>query len=428
MIYCPIDEVPDGMHVAAPVRHPRREDVELLAAGVALDRRTARRLAQLGVANVWVDHEATADLDEIVDPAMGARRRAIARKIAQDFTDNARKTVTAGQITAYRQSVMELICELVSQRNLASLSEQMIGSGTDLFTHSSAVAYLALLVGLDLENYVVQSRTRLSVDKAKDMTGLGVGAMLHDIGKIGMDPQMRHMHSFRLLKGQAKAVMPKGLQTQEHLDEYLDHPMHGYAMLRDCRAPASATQVVLTHHHRWDGKGFPNLNNSDSERQRISGTGQAIHIFSRITAVANTLDGLLRADPQSPPVKALHHLRNERFQGWFDPVVRDAVIRKIPPFAIGSTVTLSDGRHAAIMAPNVDQPCRPLVRLLDASQRLGDGRYPNLDLAAHTDLTIVQAGTCDVADMVFDLAEPAAKPDMGQGRRDMQSRPASDAA
>jgi hypothetical protein len=57
------------------------------------------------------------------------------------------------------------------------------------------------------------------------------------------------------------------------------------------------------------------------------------------------------------------------------------MVRRIPPFPIGSLIKLSDGRAAVVVTPNFDQPCRPVVRLLDEFSRRDDGEHETLDLA-----------------------------------------------
>ena len=176
-------------------------------------------------------------------------------------------------------------------------------------------------------------------------------------------------------------------------------------MLRDKRAPASATQVVLTHHRLYDGRGFPEVSPTQKERQSGQQVGQGIHIFSRIAAAADALDGLLRRHADKPPIAALHAVLGRTYEGWFDPVVRDTLVRRLPPFAIGSRVVLSDGRAAAVIAPSMLQPCCPTVRLLGEADRNEDGSYPTIDLREARHLAIAEAEGIDVTPWLFELAE-----------------------
>ena len=410
------------MVVAASVMHPRRDRIELLSPGFSLDSRTIKRLKQLEVRRLWVHHDAAADLDAILDPSMGGCRRRIGEALKDNFSRMSQQTLTVAGVVGMRQLVMELICELTANRKLAALSEQMIGVGGDLFVHGSSVAYLSIVLGLELETYIVQQRNRMDSDRARDLTGLGLGAMLHDIGKLAPpsrdspDPtsqqedeggaddakiDIARLHLCDLDPDQLERLAKR----RGAIRRYLEHPRRGYDMLRDKRAPASATQVVLTHHRLYDGRGFPEVSPTQEERRSGQQVGQGIHIFSRIAAAADTLDGLLRRHADKPPIAALHAVLGRAYEGWFDPVVRDTLVRRLPPFAIGSRVILSDGRAAAVIAPSMLQPCCPTVRLLGEADRNEDGSYPTIDLREERHLAIAEAEGIDVTPWLFELAE-----------------------
>lgn len=412
------------MVVAASVMHPRRDRIELLSPGFSLDSRTIKRLKQLEVRRLWVHHDAAADLDAILDPSMGGCRRRIGEALKDNFSHMSQQTLTVAGVAGMRQLVMELICELTANRKLAALTEQMIGFGGDLFVHGSSVAYLSIILGLELETYIVQQRNRMDSDRARDLTGLGLGAMLHDIGKL-VPPHAAALEQKSHGHGQGEGEDPSAKRDLARLHlcdldpdqleilakrrgairRYLDHPRWGYDMLRDKRAPASATQVVLTHHRLFDGRGFPEVAPTREERRSGQQVGQGIHIFSRIAAAADTLDGLLRRHEDKPAIAALHAVLGRTYEGWFDPVVRDTVVRRLPPFAIGSRVVLSDGRPAAVVAPSMLQPCCPTVRLLGETDRNEDGSYPTIDLRVERHLAIAEAEGIDVTPWLFELAE-----------------------
>jgi hypothetical protein len=412
MLYCGINEVSDAMVVAASVFHPRRPEVELLSCGVRLEPGLIARLRQIGVTSLWVEHDLTGDLDHLINPTPSKALRSAFQQLKHDFGEIGRQTVSAGHIFAYRQLMMELVCELVADRHLSGLTERLIGGPPSLFTHSANVAYLSICVALELEAYVVRQRRQMAVEHARDLTPLGIGAMLHDIGKLTLSPELQAIHA---------TGAPDDLELDDGaLASYREHPADGFRLLRETRAPASARQVVLNHHQRWDGRGFPDQAKASVTGRSGTLSGERIHIFSRIVAAADVLDNLLH--PQGAPadaadggsvVAALRRFASSEFDGWFDPVVRDAMLRRVPPFAVGSRVVLSDGRAAVVVAPSVEQPCRPSVRLLDAAATrsstgiAGDtaARPPALDLRLHRGLHIVRCGGADVAQHLFELPE-----------------------
>lgn len=402
MLLVSLSDLRPGMVVVGSILHPRRPDVELLSPGIALDSRLISRLKHIGVADAWVQHEAVADLDPSISAQLGEVRMAAYTQIRNDFDDIASQTISTGQVVAYRQTVMSLITELISNRKLAGFTDRLFKCGSGLFTHCANVAYLALVAGIELETYIVRQRDRLDVDHARDLTSLGLGAMFHDIGKVGLEPALRDRHEVRA---------PGNHEDHEDHDDqreaYRNHVVAGYRLLSGTQFPASATQIVLNHHQRYDGSGWPDM--AEVTRNRLTGAqkGNDIHIFSRIVAVANTLDNLMHdADGKRlPPVAALHALAAKPFDAWFDPVVRRVILRRMPPFALGSQVRLSDGRAAAVIAPCIKQPCRPTVRLLVPEDRDGSPVYPTIELINHDHLSIVEAAGLDVRKWLYHLPD-----------------------
>jgi putative methionine-R-sulfoxide reductase with GAF domain len=96
------------------------------------------------------------------------------------------------------------------------------------------------------------------------LTSLRRGGALHDIGKIGV----------------ADAILRKpGPLTNEERVEMMRHPSVGFALLRDMSFLGAALDMVLHHHERWDGYGYP------AKLQ-----GEQIPIGARIMAVSDAFD------------------------------------------------------------------------------------------------------------------------------------------
>ncbi len=397
MLLCHLEDVPIEAVAAASVLHPAQPGIELVTPGTPLLAKMLRRMKELGIHTVWINHDATADLEHLVRPSLNRKRYDLIERVRTDFNHLAGQTVSSSTVQTYSQLIQDFILELVTDPSVASLSEHLIGGPSGLFTHSANVAYLSLLAGIELESYIIAERSRLPVQRARDLTSLGVGAILHDIGKAHFEPAEQNLHELDLIETDL---------DDEAREDYRQHTLRGYRMLSGARAPASATQIVLNHHQRWNGTGFPDAAAYNARREGAPSETQT-HVLARIVATANVLDNLLR-DAQGqclPPVRALHELASDRFEGWFDPVVRDAFLRVMPPFAVGSAVTLSDGRHAVVVTPNLEQPCRPVVRLLDPDQAASDGRLPTVELQHEGDLHIATCARIDVTPYLFTLTE-----------------------
>lgn len=129
---------------------------------------------------------------------------------------------------------------------------------------------------------------------------LEYGALLHDIGKIGIpDPILRK----------------PGKLTKEEWDVMKTHPEVGYKILHKIEFLEEPSQVVLHHHERFDGSGYP-----------TGLKGHDIPIGSRIFAVADTVDAMTSERPYRSAL-SFEEASNEllKFSGiQFDPIVVDA--------------------------------------------------------------------------------------------------------
>jgi HD-GYP domain-containing protein (c-di-GMP phosphodiesterase class II) len=173
-----------------------------------------------------------------------------------------------------------------------SLPELFKLSGDSLTEHTHA---------LHVSAYSVALAKKLGIREQTQIHALGLGAMLHDIGKSKIDA----------------AILDKpGELNDEEWQLMRQHPEMGEQILyhRDI-VPALSRRIVLEHHERVNGKGYP---------KGIKG----IHQFSKIVAVCDTFNTLTSPRPYAramTPFDALkfmvQHLRYE-----FDAQVLEAFI------------------------------------------------------------------------------------------------------
>ncbi|OGU04676.1 MAG: two-component system response regulator [Geobacteraceae bacterium GWC2_58_44] len=137
----------------------------------------------------------------------------------------------------------------------------------------------------------VMAYARLLAEKAGVDEGgrsiLAKGALLHDIGKIGVSDNI---------------LLKPGKLDEAEWEIMRQHPAVGYEILTGIRYFSGAADLVLSHHERYDGAGYPN-----------GLSGEAIPISARIFALVDTLDAMTSDRPYR---KAL------TFQAVLDEVVR----------------------------------------------------------------------------------------------------------
>jgi putative nucleotidyltransferase with HDIG domain len=128
------------------------------------------------------------------------------------------------------------------------------------------------------------------------------GSLLHDVGKIGIPDAI---------------LLKPGKLTPEEWDIMRTHPTIGSRILEGISFLEPAREIVLRHHERWDGTGYPDGLKAD-----------AIPLFGRIVGVADFLDAMTSARsyrPAEPLERALERLR-EGAGSHFDPAIVRAVL------------------------------------------------------------------------------------------------------
>jgi len=389
MLLVSTDRLKPGVAVAIPVPHPQRADTCLLQANVRLSDKLIRRLQELRISSVWVKHDLLGDLAQKINRTIPERRRHIFESVARGFDQLQTRVITTADHAHYCEVISELITDLLEDSSqVGVLAERLFNDGDELSVHSASVAYLAVTVGMHLEGYILNQRGSARASGVRELCHMGVGALLHDIGKLNAPKEVHAQHS----------------TSPEQHELYAEHVNEGFFMLRN-RVNALAGAIALHHHQRWDGAGWPDM--TDLTHGRFVGgmAGSNVHIFARIVAAANVFDNLTSSPggPIVPAIYALHKMQSAEYAGAFDPVVLNAFIRFIPAFPVGVEVILSDGRPAAVVAMNANYPCRPVVRLIGS-----DGAGQELDLLEHPSMHIREAQGHNVEGWLYDIPSLAA--------------------
>ena len=222
-----------------------------------------------------------------------------------------------------------LVEGLVNAKNVAVHLVNLKSSETGLPGHSMNVMVIALLIG---------KAVGLSADELKE---LGLGAMLHDIGKEDVPS--------RVLRN------PNRTPAEEQF--YRGHTGFGIKSVAGIRDLATGVRnVIACHHERWDGNGFPN---------RLAES--RIPKLARIVAIANRYDNLCNPiDPKAARTPAQAVAAMFKDAGGLDPELLRAFVKALGIYPPGSFVGLDDGSIGLVMETNDRDLLRPLLMIYDA--------------------------------------------------------------
>lgn len=385
MLRVSVHQASAGMVLALPVRHPRRIGTVLLRAGVELDERHIARLHELGVRDLWIQVPGLETLADYVSPAVHEACAEMARDLHEGFERVRADTHTSFEFALYRRAVVGVLERLAACPTAALLVHET-GADDPILRNAATTCFLSILMGLRLDFYLVRERSRLRCDVAMDVTSLGVGAMLHDIGMLALP----------------REVLDRWLATGDETDpEWRRHTTLGFEMVRREVDPAAAA-VVLHHHQKFDGSGFPLLEKFGNRLEPVAGSD--IHVFARIVAAADLYERLRWQGPApTPAVAVLRRLIEPPCSNWLDPVVLRALTSVAPPYPPGTQVTLSNGVRGVVVAWSPADPCRPaVVEIVEPASRRGPPRTARrFDLTSSHDLHVVEAEGTPVARFNF---------------------------
>ncbi len=231
----------------------------------------------------------------------------------------------------------------------------------ELFEHSVNVCLLSLALGCAL-NF-----------NRKQLRELGLGALLHDLGKVFMVDLMRK----------------DGPLNKEEWERMKQHPQLGYDVLRkQFDVSLLSCHVAFQHHERLDGSGYP-----------PGLRGEDIHDYAKVCAIADYWDAVTHDRPYRPRLE--HEEVLETLAGLAGAKLDARMVRKfvtiVARYPTGSIVRLREkdlhggqtrtGPVGVVIAQSRADPERPVVRVVsDADYILIEP--VELDLTAHPEYEV----------------------------------------
>ena len=313
--------------------NPNTQTLELAASAgfnTTLSRRSHQRMNQSLVGRVLASREMTIipDLTQTTLPEDLARLTATENLITYHGIPLMVKGEVKGVLETFHRSRFtataewrEYLATLAGQAAIAAENSHLF-ENLKLSNRELSLAYDATIEGwsraLDLRDHETEGHTQrvaeftlrlageMGISQA-DLTPIRWGALLHDIGKMGVPDQI---------------LNKPGPLTEEEWEIMRRHPMLAYDLLSPITYLHSALEIPFCHHEKWDGSGYP---------RRLK--GQEIPLAARLFAVVDVWDALISDRPYRPAwsaEKALAYIR-EQSGTHFDPQVVEVFLRICAP-------------------------------------------------------------------------------------------------
>lgn len=329
-----LDRFIPGMRVARTIY--AADGRVLLQEGSELKPSYLEQLKRRGITVVYVRDRLDEEFPEAVpEDVISEQTRVETTRICQQLMEDARaRYQKEGGRGLYldadrvRDQVSRIISELLENRDAVVHLTDIRGVDDYTFHHSVNVCVLTVLAGMSL-----------GYDEAR-LRDLGVGALLHDIGKIAVDQEI---------------LKKPGPLSPEEFEVMKRHTTAGFEILwgQENLSVLSA-HVAYQHHEREDGSGYPR-----------GLAGREIHEFAKLCAVADVYDALVADRPYRRaflPSEA--HRMMISNPGLYDPRSTQAMFLNIALYPLGTLVRLNTGEVGLVIRVRRGMPGKPVVRVV----------------------------------------------------------------
>jgi len=215
----------------------------------------------------------------------------------------------------------------------------------------------ALALAIDAKDQTSQSHIRrvqlyaASVAKALGMSdnevqGVKTAALLHDIGKLAVPEHI---------------LSKPGPLTPEEFQKIRAHPKVGADIVSSVPFPYPVAPLILSHHERWDGKGYP-----------TGLKGEEIPLGARILSVVDYFDALMAERPYHKAMSsdaAVGLLKQEAGKG-LDPIVVGKFVHLLPNLQAQASALEHSARKALLNTTDLEVGGRPATGLAPEPSKL----------------------------------------------------------
>ncbi len=213
----------------------------------------------------------------------------------------------------------EVITNITEMRNIS----------TDMYTHCINVCALSTIMAL-----------RLKMSE-KQVRNISIGAILHDIG-------------LRYIKVPYMNTNETYMNVKDAL-EYKKHTIFGYSSLQDEGwIPDIAKEIILLHHERIDGKGYPFQHKGDKIKTEVKLVSLCDDFESLISGVGS---------PKLKIYEAIEYIKaNQGIK--YDATITDKLLESVAVYPVGINVITSEGEMGVVVRQNHKFTDRPVIRML----------------------------------------------------------------
>lgn len=355
-----IDVLKEGMVIGRTIWNEAGHS--LLKKGVVVNERIISRLQQLHTHYIYIDDAISEgiEVEDTVPPVV--RNKAIAT-IRNSFKSlSGLSPVNASYVLDQQSKVItsmidELLLAVTGNDEILTILSDAFLFDEYLYQHSFQVTLYSLAIGKELGH------------SSEDLRLIGIGALLHDIGKIMVPKEI---------------ITKPGRLTPEEFENMKMHTRYGFDLLRNLHSISLlVAHCAFQHHERIDGSGYPR-GLVDFE----------IHPFAKIIGVADVFDAVTTNRvyrEKMLPSQGLAII--EAGSGTlYNPRIVNALKKAVVHYPNGAILKLSDGRRGIVSKQNAEIPVYPWIRIFEEKNELVPATY-EINLAEYPTVRIEKVET-----------------------------------
>lgn len=355
-----IDQLQPGMYVVDLHKHWLEHSVWWQRFMVR-DAAHIWRLREDGIREVSIDTERGDDLPPVPEPPPMARLNRIEEKLRSlaEIKAAQPRTVSLGEERRRAARLLSEASGTVSTLMLAARAGQHVDAGQleplvskmiesvrrnpdalvplarlksqDTYATEHAVATAALIIAFGRQQGIAEP----------EIEKLALGTMVKDVGQSAID---------------ARLITKPGMLSQSEFAIVQSHVEEGLAVLEaTSRLSETSVAVVLEHHERYNGCGYP---------YRMA--GDEISVAGRMAAIVDTYDAMTSERPYRAAMSPSLALRQLYGEGGshYDPALVAAFVKTVGIFPVGTLVMLESGHLAVVEQLHPDNTLTPIVRVI----------------------------------------------------------------
>ena len=318
---CRVDDLTGTEILAKDVFTPEYQI--LLSVGMHLKQEYIEKLRELDIQEVYVEEDephakSVVILREEVEASFKFKVKSILEKHTYSNND---------KLEELSRTADHIIMNILEEDKVVEQIYDIKGRSSDIYEHSINICSLATIVALKMD---------LPPRMVHD---IGVSCLLHDLGLryLTIDYENRNLEEL----------------TESEYAEYKKHPIYGYTALRGENWISNESKnMILYHHERMDGSGYP-LKNND------------IPVECRIIQICDVFDEMICGIgcKRVKVYEAVEYLRSFK-DIKFDGKIVDTFLEFTAVYPAGSTVRTNEKEIGIVLYQNKDFPDRPVLRII----------------------------------------------------------------